>query len=117
MEAATATREMTAPKKRRGLRKMTWAILAWSVIMGIWIVAGAGTAAQTTPEEARCIAEAKTNPFMSASDCSTFADAGTAIGVAALVFVWFFGFVILSIVWFMSKPRRVIVVREEMSSS
>jgi hypothetical protein len=69
---------------------MTWALIIWSALMAIWIIGGA-----------------------SSTDCGQYADeasksgceAGTGIGVAALVFLWFLGFVVLGLVWFMTRPK------------
>jgi hypothetical protein len=30
---------------------------------------------------------------------------GTGIGVALVIFLWFFGFVVLSIIWFMTRRK------------
>jgi hypothetical protein len=42
---------------------------------------------------------------LSSSACHDAAGAGTAIGIGVLLFVWFFGFIVLSIIWFMSRPQ------------
>jgi hypothetical protein len=74
---------------------MTWAIVIWTVLMGIWIVAG-GSAAASTPasSEAEQVGVA----------------IGTGIGVTLLFMLWFVGFIILSTVWFMSRPKSSVVV-------
>jgi len=80
---------------------MTWALIAWTVIMVIWIAVGASST-ETDPE---CLSEAETNPFLTAQDCEAATDVGTGIGVVLLVALWFMGFVVLALVWFMSRPR------------
>ena len=58
--------------------------------MAIWIVASVGGA--------DCGKEATE---LNESAC----EAGTGIGVAVVFFLWFLGFIPLSIVWFMTRPR------------
>lgn len=77
-------------------RKMTWAILVFSGLMLAWIIAGTSTAA--------CGEYAPGTPDREA--CELGEDIGTGIGVALIFFLWFIGFVILSIVWFMTRPRH-----------
>lgn len=78
---------------------MTWAILVWSVIMIIWIIAGASSANNSS----HCADEA--SRFLSQQACTDARDVGTGIGVALLVALWFVGFVILSIIWLMTRPK------------
>lgn len=69
---------------------MTWALVAWTLVMFIWMIAGGSSA-----------------------DCGSIADeaerigceAGTGIGVALLFVLWFVGFMVLSAIWFMTRPR------------
>ncbi len=77
-------------------RKMTWAILIFSGLMLAWIVAGAST--EVCGDYAPGTADRES--------CELGEDIGTGIGVAALVFLWFLGFVVLSLVWFMTRPRH-----------
>jgi uncharacterized membrane protein len=77
-------------------RKMTWALIGWTVLMGIWIVAGAATAS----------GDATNCGTLSQKACNDASNVGTGIGVALLVFLWGFGFVILSLVWFMTRPKN-----------
>ena len=73
---------------------MTWALLIWSAIHIIWIVAG--------------LASVEECPYQTVQECE-FYDAGTAIGagigVGLVLAIWFAGFIVLSIIWFMTKPR------------
>jgi hypothetical protein len=88
-------------RKRRGIRphwrKMTWAIIVWSAIFAIWIVA----ALVTANPAGNCVHHA----YITKSTCETASNAGTGIGVAALWFVWFFGFIVLSLIWFMTRAK------------
>lgn len=70
---------------------MTWALIVWCALMAFWIAAGAtgtncGRYAADSAERAGC-------------------EAGAGIGIAGLVFLWFLGFVVLALVWFMTRPK------------
>jgi hypothetical protein len=73
-------------------RKMTWALNIWNVIFLIWIIAGVSDRASKDcpPGDDLCI---------SASD------AGTSIGVGLIIFLWFLGFVVLGLVWLMTRRQ------------
>jgi Protein of unknown function (DUF2510) len=76
-------------------RKMTWVLIVWSVVMAIWIigvVASAGSSSDCT-----------THAYKSA--CEAGSDAGAGIGAIVIWFIWFFGFLALSLIWFMSRPK------------
>lgn len=74
----------------RRWRKMTWAVWIWCVLILAWAIAGAA-----------------------GNDCASEADqlsqdacaAGTGIGVALILFLGFVGFVFLSLIWFMTRPK------------
>ncbi len=83
-----------AATKRRGPRKMTWALIAWSVLILVWAIAGGGDA------NSECRADAVTQLERDACD------AGTGIGVAIVLVIGFCGFVVLSLIWFMTRPRE-----------
>lgn len=73
-------------------RKMTWLILIFTGLMLAWMIAGARSTscsqyAAGSPERAGC-------------------GAGTGIGVGLIFGLWFVGFVVLSIIWFMTRPAR-----------
>jgi hypothetical protein len=74
---------------------MTWALTIWTLLMGVWIAAGAATAS----------GDAKNCGTLTQKACNDASDAGTAIGVGLLIFLWFMGFVVLGIIWFASRPR------------
>lgn len=71
-------------------RKMTWALVIWSTIILVWAIGGAA-----------------------GNDCANevtqlerdACEAGTGIGVLAVLGMGFFGFVFLSLIWFMTRPR------------
>jgi hypothetical protein len=66
---------------------MTWVLIIWSALILFWAIAGANSA------------ECENEEFTSACEV------GTGIGVAIVLFLGFVGFVILSLVWFMTRPK------------
>jgi hypothetical protein len=87
---------------------MTLTIVLWSGLMLAWLIAGT-SAAQSTVTEAD-IADCTAGGFMSRADCVSLLegaeDVGTGIGVTLIFVLWFFGFIVLSLVWLMTRPRR-----------
>jgi hypothetical protein len=81
---------------------MTWALVIWTAIFAIWIVAGVGSAGGHT--HAYCLKH--TDQFFSMKDCEAAGDARTAIGATLVFILWFLGFVVLGLVWLMSRPKR-----------
>lgn len=76
-------------------RKATWAVVIWTVLMALWIVAGASTSTSSVCDGAKY-----------SDACQAGATIGKGIGVTLLFFLWFIGFVVLSLVWLMSRPSR-----------
>jgi hypothetical protein len=74
--------------RRPHWRKMTWALIVWSGLILAWAIGGAASN--------HCDQQAYT------SACQ----AGTGIGVALILGLGFFGFVLLSLIWFMTRPRN-----------
>jgi hypothetical protein len=72
---------------------MTWVLHIWNVLFLIWIIAGVSDRASEDcpPGDELCI---------------NASDAGTGIGVALIIFLWFLGFLVLSLVWLMSRPKH-----------
>ena len=100
MEAATTTIE--TPKRRRRLRKMTWALIVWTVLMLAWAIGGA---ANVTSDAS--VAECdRSSEYLNATDCEALSEVGAGIGVTLILGAWFAGFIVLSLVWFMSRPRE-----------
>lgn len=75
-------------------RKMTWVLVIFTVLMGAWIVAGMGNTVECPPDVTNCDAY------------RAGATVGQGLGVAVLFGVWLIGFLILSIIWFMTRPAR-----------
>lgn len=84
----------------RRFRKMTWTILVWTALFAAWGISGAGAVSNN------CVGEL--------GDTLAACQAGTAIGsgiALTMIFsLWFAGFIVLSIVWFMSRPKHNVVV-------
>lgn len=82
-------------------RKMTWVIL---VFTGLMLVLTGGIIATGIDVGRECAEYAPNTPER--SGCETGSVIGSGLGVTALFCVWFLGFIILSIIWFMSRPER-----------
>lgn len=85
--------------RRPHWRKATWALVIWSAIILIWAIAGGASAANQCAHQAG-------SQYLSAHDAKEFCNAGAGIGVAGILGFGFFGFVVLSLIWFMSRPKR-----------
>src|SRR5262245_64200173 len=74
-------------------RKMTWVIVMFSGLMLGWIIAaGVARASKDCPQGDEL--------------CINASDVGTAVGVGLIILFWFLGFVVLALVWLMTRPRR-----------
>jgi hypothetical protein len=80
----------------RKWRKMTWVLWIWSILIVVWMVAGASAA--------DCSSE-KGDAFLSAKDAQDACAAGAGIGVLAVALIGFFGFAFLFMIWFMTRPK------------
>jgi hypothetical protein len=78
-------------------RKMTWVLIIFTVIMFAWVIGGA-TSAQDDDCDAEPTAELR-------QLCEDATDVGTGIGVGLIFFLWFLGFVVLGLIWFMTRPK------------
>ena len=76
-------------------RKMTWAILIWSALFLFWGISGAAA-----------VGDIETT---SAAESAGVA-IGAGIGFTFIFMVWFLGFIIMSIVWFMTRPKSTVLV-------
>lgn len=87
-------------------RKMTWAIVVFSVLMLIWAIAGAASNPGVTEAEIQnCVADGLFTRQECQDTLEAASDVGTGIGVTLIFILWFIGFIILSIVWFMTRRR------------
>lgn len=76
--------------KRRGPRKMTWVLIIWCALILVWAIAG-GSNADCGEERNESLRSA--------------CEAGAGIGILLILLIGFFGFVFLSIIWFMTRPK------------
>jgi hypothetical protein len=82
-------------------RKMSWVLAIWSAICLAWAI-GAGvsrTSKDCPPGDELCI---------SASD------AGTTVGIGLIIIIWALVFVVLGLIWLMTRPRRCVRCGERM---
>jgi hypothetical protein len=78
-------------------RLMTWVIVVFTGLMAVFIGANAGSRPECPPD------------ITLIASCETYQAAayiGTGLAVTALLGVWFVGFIILSIIWIMTRPAR-----------
>jgi hypothetical protein len=73
-------------------RKMTWAIVVFSGLMLAWILAAGIDRASKHCADGDTL-------------CIQASDAGTTVGVGLIVFFWFVGFLVLALIWMMTRPR------------
>lgn len=72
---------------------MTWVIWIVNALFLVWIIAGISDRASEDcpPGDELCI---------------NASDAGTGIGVALIIILWFLVFVVLALVWLMTRPKH-----------
>ena len=81
--------------RRPRWRKMTWVLIVWSalmVLLVIAVVAGSDPAQECAGEALRSL-------------CEAGKESSTENGVVLLIVFWFLGFVVLSLVWFMTRAK------------
>jgi hypothetical protein len=84
----------------RGWRKMTWAIVIWTAIFVVWIATGVGAVSNQCP--------GLTGDEL--ASCQAATAIGGGIGVTFLFMLWFIGFIVLAIIWFMTRPKHNVTV-------
>jgi heme/copper-type cytochrome/quinol oxidase subunit 2 len=84
--------------RRPHWRKTTWAIVIWCVLILIWAIAGGGNAANDCAHQAG-------SQYLSAQTAQNACATGAGIGIALILLIGFFGFVFLSLIWFMTRTR------------
>jgi len=81
------------------LRKMTWAILAWTAILSVWMISA--WAIDSTITRNPC------GVGSGEADCLNASQPGTGLGDTYFIsFLWFLGFVAFSLIWFVTRPKR-----------
>lgn len=78
---------------RSGWRPMTWVVLAFNVLMVVWIGAGLVGVSDNCADEVGSALEA----------CEAGTAIGASIGVAFLVMLWALGDVILGVIWLVTR--------------
>jgi hypothetical protein len=78
---------------------MTWVLVLWCAVILVWAIAGGAHANHESVQD--CVSQG----VLTAQQCQDAANVGTGIGVVAVLGIGFFGFVFLSIIWLMTKPR------------
>lgn len=80
-------------------RKATWALVAFNVLMLVWLVSGLGAVGDTPCD-----------PTLDPELCDAATAVGAGIGVTLLIILWFIGFVVLGLVWLMSRPKDNVTI-------
>jgi rubredoxin len=75
------------------MRKATWALLIWTALMLIWLIAGVGGT--------DCSAHGQ---FANAKESGC--EAGAGIAAVGIIVIWFLGYIPLGIIWFASRPSK-----------
>jgi hypothetical protein len=80
-------------------RKMTWVLNIWNVLFLIWIIAASASSEGScdTPEE---------RGGLSKEACEAASDVGTGLGITLILILWFLGFIVLALIWLMSRPKH-----------
>lgn len=77
-------------------RKATWALVIWTGLAILWVATGINAVNDLAP---------------AGSDAEETGRAiGAGLGVTAILMVWFLGFIVLGLVWLMSRPKDNVVV-------
>jgi hypothetical protein len=81
-------------------RKATWALLIWTALMGIWIAAGIGAVSNSCDTLAGQALET----------CQAGVAVGGGLGVTFIIIIWFIGFIVLGLIWLMSRPKDNVLI-------
>lgn len=76
-------------------RKATWALIVWSVLMLLWAIS-VGDA----------VGDACTTEQANRGACQLGATLGGGVALVVILVIWLVGFLVLSVIWFMSRPQR-----------
>ena len=80
----------------RHWRKMTWAILVWTAVFVLWGATGMGAVS------AECTGLAGDE----LATCQAATAIGGGIGLTLIFMLWFVGFIVLALVWLMTRPKH-----------
>lgn len=81
-------------------RKMTYVLIGWCLLILAWATLGATNSIDHTAE--RC----EHARYIGQETCESASHTGTALGMGFVLLIGFMGFVVLSLVWFMTKPSE-----------
>lgn len=81
-----------------GMRKMTWVLIGWATLIIGWVLVGGANSLDRTAE--RC----ERSIYLSQRTCESAGHTGTMLGLLVVLLVGFCGFVVLSLIWFMTRP-------------
>jgi len=73
-------------------RKMSWVLIAWTVLMAAWLIAGVGSAADECQQYTSQLEE---------DACA----AGAGIGAALILTIWCLGYIPLGLLWYVTRPK------------
>jgi hypothetical protein len=77
-------------------RKATWALVIFDVLMLLWVISTAqATSTNCTGKVGDALAA-----------CRVGTGIGAGIGFTLILILWFMGFIVLSLIWMMSRPRK-----------
>jgi hypothetical protein len=79
-------------------RKMTWALVAWNGAMGAWVLWVLFSSSASCSADADGAALGR----LARQDCLDSAARG--LGVSVVVLIWALGLVVLSVMWYSSRP-------------
>jgi hypothetical protein len=83
-------------------RKMTWVFLVVNALFVLWFSVGiSDRPSQDCATDPDVIAG-----VISKDLCESASDVGTGIGVALVGFLWFIVFIVLSLIWLMTRPKH-----------
>lgn len=77
-------------------RKATWALVVWNVLMLAWVVSGASSVSKNC--------SGLTGAEL--SGCQAGTAIGGTIAFSFIAMIWFLGFVVLALIWLMSRPSK-----------
>jgi hypothetical protein len=81
-------------------RKATWALLIWNVLIIIWLVSGVGSVSNNCSNLTGAELQG----------CQAGTAIGAGIGVTFIIIIWFIGFIVLGLIWLMSRPKDNVVI-------
>jgi rubredoxin len=73
---------------------MTWVLLIFTALMTVWAIAAASSGSSCD----------KSDPDY--ESCKLAEDIGTGIGITLIFVLWFIGFIVLGLIWLMSRPKH-----------